>query len=161
MDESPSKYFTSSSVMGNSRSIFETFKFDDSDGRKTDDGDFAFDDGPRRTSLSDATVPYGMSSERKFRMINASNIDVERETPSRPYTSLGIAIPSDNSVSDGVVGTSSHGLFVDTPGSFIARGALSILESPMGSCSADVTDIVCETNSSEVDPPDMAAFAKE
>ena len=142
----PLKYFSSDKLNRNdsnsstltastNRSIFEAFKYGDSRKNLLDDAEFRLEDiEPRRTSVSDATVPYGMLEHKSNNQTSSKGDPV---TLSKTYPSLGIAIPPVDSSTDGPRTTPGHGLFADTPGSFIARGALSILESPMGSGSTD------------------------
>lgn len=154
-DSVPINYFSSEKLNRNdsnsstltastSRSIFEAFKYSDSRKTLLDDAEFRLEDiEPRRTSVSDATVPYGMLERKSLPISTSRHGEVAESTSkgesaslSNTYPSLGIAIPPDSS-SEGPRTTPGHGLFADTPGSFIARGALSILESPLGSGSTD------------------------
>ena len=163
---SPSKYFNSnkSGSITRREDIFEVFKYNEPDSSQsilssvsTSDGtEVRLDDtiipGVRRTSLSDATVPYnsedirplspisvkkhatfsGLTTIGRESVMNDSNSD-DFSGIKKAFPSLGIVIPPVDGPNDGSISTPGNGLFVDTPGNLIARGALSILESPLGS----------------------------
>lgn len=163
--ESPSKLFSyrgeySTGSISNNRNIFEAFKYDSlnktlSSLASEEDAEISMEDFPptRRASVSDATVPYGL--EKKSTSPGLRDNDSGIGSGMKSYSSLGISIPvsidttgDDEGEADaeGSRAAAGHGLFADTPGSFIARGALSLLESPVASNSADIGDLLPQNN---------------
>jgi hypothetical protein len=106
------------------------------------DGDGADSTAVTQPAASSAPAP-GSGQKKSYSSLGiaipASSAPAPGSGQKKSYSSLGIAIPPpvDTGSEDlGPRATPGHGLFADTPGAFIARGALSILESPDGQAGA-------------------------
>lgn len=147
----PYKCFTTDKIQHNDahgvspsagRSILEAFKYYTTDNRKsvTEDGIFSDD---RQSSLSDSPAHL----EAPIRISSREPRKEKSKFLSRGYPSMGLSLSSDGSA-ESTRTTLGHGLFTDSLGSIIARTALSILESPMGSRSTDT-----DSNAASLDAP--------